>query len=198
MKRIFAVLCLILVLASAFTLPVYAAENTFTTTEFFNDKVLPLLISAVCTLFAGLLVIAPALKASGKFKQIAAVYNKLKEENATLAKLLESTDVAQFKSALEELLTDDLKKAIANIHIDNAALAELRTQYDGLTERVQALINAATNVWAQNPGAVACLTNAPDASALRAANEKIAALEAYIRAEKGEEAERIIAETEGV
>lgn len=206
MRKFFAIVFVIALMVCAFSVPVFAeeiatettTEYTFTTTEFFNEKVLPFLVSAGSALLSGLLLIAPYLKNSGQMKQAKALYVKIKEENETLKSLLESTDVNEFKSALETILTEDLKKAIQNISLDNNALADLRAKYETLAEMMQALMNAATNVWAQSPAAVACLTNAPDAAALRTAYERVAALENYIREEKGAEAEKIIAIVEGV
>lgn len=208
MRKIFAIVFVIALMVCALSVPAFAEEvvettekttlTTFTTTEFFNDKVLPFLVSAASALLSGLLLIAPYLKNSGQLKQAKALYVKIKEENETLKSLLESTDVNEFKSTLETILTEDLKKAIQNISLDNNALADLRAKYETLSEMMQALMNAATNVWAQSPAAVACLTNAPDAAALRTAYERVAALENYIREEKGAEAEKIIAIVEGV
>lgn len=209
MRKIFAIVFAIALMMCVFTVPAFAeevvgetveetVENTFTTTEFFNEKVLPFIVSSGSAILSGLLLVAPYLKNAGQLKQVKALYVKIKEENDTLKSLLESTDVNEFKSALETILTEDLKKAIQNISLDNNALADLRAKYETLTEMMQALMNAATNVWAQSPAAVACLTNAPDAAALRTAYERVAALENYIRDEKGAEADKIIAEIEGV
>ncbi len=205
MKKIFAIVFILALMCCVFTVPAFAeevfsetTENTFTTTEFFNEKVLPFIVSVGTTIGSGMLLIAPYLKTSGQLKQAKALYAKIKEENETLKTLLESTDVNKFKETLETILTEDLKKAIQNISLDNNALADLRAKYETLAEMMQALMNAATNVWAQSPAAVACLTNAPDAAALRVAYERVAALENYIREEKGAEAEKIIAIVEGV
>lgn len=165
--------------------------------EFFNNRILPFIISASST-FLGLLIVAvPYIKKAGKLNRLQGLYKSIKAENDRLCSLLETTDVDKLKSTLEDILTEDLKKAIKNVKIDNEYLADVASQLRMLSAQMDAIINGATNAWAQSPGAIACLTSAPTETALKKSVSEVKALEDYIRETKGEEAEEIISRLKG-
>lgn len=165
--------------------------------EFFNNRILPFIISAAST-FLGLLIVAvPYIKKAGKLNRLQGLYKSIKTENDRLCSLLETTDVDKLKSTLEDIMTEDLKKAIKNVKIDNEYLADVASQLRMLSAQMDAIINGATNAWAQSPAAVACLTSAPTETALKKSVSDVKALEDYIRETKGEEAEEIISRLKG-
>ena len=165
--------------------------------EFFNNRILPFIISAAST-FLGLLIVAvPYIKKAGKLNRLQGLYKSIKSENDRLCSLLETTDVDKLKATLEDILTEDLKKAIKNVKIDNEYLADVASQLRMLSAQMDAIINGATNAWAQSPAAVACLTSAPTETALKKSVSEVKALEDYIRETKGEEAEEIISRLKG-
>lgn len=165
--------------------------NTVTTTEFFDTVVMPALISVGTLILSFPVVGVPFLKAFGKVKSLGAALKMKTDENANLKNLLETTDVATFKSELEKILTADLKTAIQNVKIDEAAIAEMNAQIAWINARLENFMKAAENAWSASPAAVSLLTSA-DSTAIKAMSAKLAAYENYIRTEKGEEAEDII------
>ena len=165
--------------------------------NYFNNNILPLIISAASTLLAGLTLLIPYLRNSGKYKQLQAIYTRLKAENDNLQTLLNSTDITTIKDALALMMTEELTKAVKELKIDSTAYANFETQLKVLSAQVQALINGATNAWAQSPSAVQCLTVSPTEEAVKRQALEIKALEDYIRETKGDEAEAIILELKG-
>lgn len=208
MKKLFAVFLIILVLV-CLSVPVMAEETETVPpveetegqkfdAEFFNNTVMPLLVSVGSSVVGLLAVFAPYLKKSAKFNKLHGIYLKQKEENETLQGLLNATDINQFKDAVYQVLTEDVRKALANVKIDNALVADIIAQMDLMREQIQTLIRGATNAWAQSPAAVACLASSPTESAVRKQAIYITNLEDYIKQSKGEEAEALLADLKGV
>jgi hypothetical protein len=175
------------------------AEETFS--AFFNERILPIIISAA-TLACGALVLAgPYISKAVKFKQLQGIYTKLNEENESLQHLLNATDVAAFSAALKELLDTiippDFTETMEKVKVDQSKVVELRAQIELLAAQIDALVRGAQNAWAQSPGAVAALTAAPTAEAVRKLEAENAALTAYIRDQKQGEADTIIENVKG-
>ncbi len=166
-------------------------------TEFFNEAILPLLTSAASAVVGLIAISAPYIKKSAKFNKLHGIYLKQKEENETLQGLLNMTDISKFKEAVEKVLTEDVKRALDAVKIDNDLVANFTAQIEVVKAQIQSLIGGALNAWAQSPGAVACLSAAPAESALRAQAAYVAALETHIKESKGEEAEKILTELKG-
>ena len=172
-------------------------DDGFTISQFFEEKVLPLLISAgsAIVMFIGALV--PYIKKSGKFKRLQGVYTATKAENAKYAELLASVDFEKFKEAIETVLTEDLKKKIAELGNYDGQFEDMKAKMEILLGQMQAMRDGAMNAWAQSPAAVAALSVSPTETAVRRLAKQNAAFENYIKAQKGEEAEEIIAELKG-
>lgn len=171
--------------------------NTVTTTEFFDTVIMPALISIGTLIVSFPVVGVPFIKAFGKIKSYGAALKVKTEENENLKKLLSTTDVAEFKTALSELLTEDLKKAIQNVKIDEAQIAEMNGAIATINAKIENFMKAAENAWSASPAAVSLLTSA-ESTAIKSMAAKITSYENYIRAEKGAEAEGIIHDIEGV
>lgn len=226
-KKIFAILCALLV-ACLFIIPVSAeegetppvtegetvteggenpleggeehpAEETFS--AFFNERILPIIISAATLACGALVLVGPYISKAVKFKQLQGIYTKLNEENESLQHLLNATDVAAFSAALKELLATiippDFTETMEKVKADQSKVVELRAQIELLAAQIDALVRGAQNAWAQSPGAMAALTAAPTAEAVRKLEAENAALTAYIREQKQGEADTIIENVKG-
>lgn len=226
-KKLFAILCALLV-ASMFVVPVSAEEGETppategeTVTEggetppeggeetpadetfsaFFNERILPIIISAATLACGALVLVGPYISKAVKFKQLQGIYTKLNEENESLQHLLNATDVAAFSAALKELLATiippDFTETMEKVKADQSKVVELRAQIELLAAQIDALVRGAQNAWAQSPGAMAALTAAPTAEAVRKLEAENAALMAYIRDQKQGEADTIIENVKG-
>lgn len=172
-------------------------EEELSVTQFFNEKILPLLVAAFYAVVGLIAFSAPYIKKIVKFNKLHGIYLKQKEENENLKSLLNMTDISKFKEAVETAFTEYVKHALDAVKIDNNLVANLTVQIEVMKAQIQSLIAGATNAWAQSPGAVACLSAAPTESALRVQAAYIAALEGHIKESKGEEAEKILTELKG-
>lgn len=175
------------------------AEETFS--AFFNERILPIIISAATLACGALVLVGPYISKAVKFKQLQGIYTKLNEENESLQHLLNATDVAAFSAALKELLATiippDFTETMEKVKADQSKVVELRAQIELLAAQIDALIRGAQNAWAQSPGAVSALTAAPTAEAVRKLEAENAALTAYIRDQKQGEADTIIENVKG-
>lgn len=172
-------------------------ETTYIISQFFEEKILPLIISAGSAFVMFIGAIVPAIKNAGKFKRLQGIYAATKAENEKFAELLKSTDIAKFKETIENLLTGDLKKKIAELGNFQPQFDEIYAKLELLFAQMQAMKEGALNAWAQSPAAVAALTSSPTESAVLKLVQHNKALEGYIKEQKGEEAEKIIAELKG-
>lgn len=175
------------------------AEETFS--AFFNERILPIIISAATLACGALVLVGPYISKAVKFKQLQGIYTKLNEENESLQHLLNATDVAAFSAALKELLDTiippDFTETMEKVKADQSKVVELRAQIELLAAQIDALVRGAQNAWAQSPGAMAALTAAPTAEAVRKLEAENAALTAYIRDQKQGEADTIIENVKG-
>lgn len=175
------------------------AAETFS--AFFNERILPIIISAATLSCGALVLVGPYISKAVKFKQLQGIYTKLNEENESLQHLLNATDVAAFSAALKELLATiippDFTETMEKVKADQSKVVELRAQIELLAAQIDALVRGAQNAWAQSPGAMAALTAAPTAEAVRKLEAENAALTAYIRDQKQGEADTIIENVKG-
>lgn len=176
-----------------------STDETFS--AFFNERILPIIISAATLACGALVLVGPYISKAVKFKQLQGIYTKLNEENESLQHLLNSTDVAAFSAALKELLDTiippDFTETMEKVKADQSKVVELRAQIELLAAQIDALVRGAQNAWAQSPGAMAALTAAPTAEAVRKLEAENAALTAYIRDQKQGEADTIIENVKG-
>lgn len=218
MKKKLLVALFALLLVCLFALPVSAEEpagevptvesgageepaEEFVFSTFFNERILPALVSAATVAVGALCVVGPYISKTVKFKQLQGIYTKLTEENESLQHLLNATDVKEFSDALSKLLAtvipEDFSETMEKVKADQSKVVELRAQIDLLCAQIDALIRGAQNAWAQSPGAMAALTAAPTAEAVRKLEAENAALTAYIRDQKQGEADTIIENVKG-
>ena len=172
-------------------------EDQFIISQFFEEKILPLIISAGSAFLMFLGAITPALKNSGKYKRLQGIYSATKAENAKYVELLLGTDIEKFKETVESILTDDLKKKIAELGNFEPKFDEMSAKMELLFAQMQAMKEGAINAWAQSPAAVAALTASPTESAVLRLVQQNKAFEGYIKEQKGDEAAKIIAELKG-
>lgn len=171
-------------------------ENT-DITAYFNDTVLPLIISAATTLIAALPFIIPVIKKNAKYNKLQAFYSRACDEITRLEEFVKSNDVENFKSKIAEAMSEELTKAVTSLKIESGVYADIVSKIETLSAQMNALSRGAANAWAQSPGAVACLSEAPTEYAVKKQSMELKALEDYIREIKGEEAEAIITELKG-
>ena len=172
-------------------------EDQFIISQFFEEKILPLIISAGSAFLMFLGAITPALKNSGKYKRLQGIYSATKAENAKYVELLQGTDIEKFKETIESILTDDLKKKIAELGNFEPKFDEMSAKMELLFAQMQSMKEGAINAWAQSPAAVAALTASPTESAVLKLVQQNKAFEGYIKEQKGDEAAKIIAELKG-
>lgn len=224
MKKVIAIIFTILAMTSFLSVQIYAQDTETTTTmttqeqasgaeepegteidiggailsvtEYFEEKILPILISAGTVLLGGLAMLVPFLQKNAKYNRLQGLYTKSMEELEKYSELLKNTDVSQFKAALEEILSKDLKGSIERLGLDNENVAKMEAKIELLSAQIDALIRGAQNAWSQSSAAVACLTASPSESVVRKQRDQIKALEQYITEYKGEEATAIISKLE--
>lgn len=228
MKKIIAIIFTVLALASFLSVQIYAQDTETTTTmttqeqasgaeesegtkiyiggailsvpEYFEEKMLPTLISAGTLLLGGLAMLVPFLQKNAKYNRLQGLYTKSMEELEKYSELLKNTDVSQFKAEQEEIISKYLKGSNENVAKLEARIellyAQMEAKIELLSAQVDALIRGAQNAWSQSPAAVACLTASPSESVVRKQRDQIKALEQYITEYKGEEATAIISKLE--
>lgn len=160
--------------------------------DYFTTTILPLLVTAGSTILAVLALLLPFLKNHSRYKQLQGVYAELKTENEKLQELLKSTDVGQIKDGLAALLGDEVVKAVEAFKIDKQALSEVITQLQELHAMLKKLTEGAKVAWAESGAAVSCLCENTSQTVLERQNLLISALESYIVAQKGDEAQKIL------
>ena len=210
MKRTLVLIACILALFCALTLTVSATEATeeggttvdvagteITLSEFFEEKILPALVSVGTTLIMGIPLLLPYITKSQKFKQLQGLYTKTVAENKNVQELLKCVDLENMQVILKKAVDEKLDGVLADIKDDNAAAKESVAMVKLLSAQVDALVKGATNAWAQSPAAVACLTASPTENTVKQLSAENQALQSYIRGQKGAEAEAVIAEIKG-
>lgn len=172
-------------------------EVEYIVSQFFEEKILPFIISSGSALVMIIGALVPYIKKSGKYKRLQGIYTATKAENAKYAELLETVDFDKFKDAIETVLTTDLKRKIAELGNYEPQFEDIKTKMELLLAQMQAMKDGAMNAWAQSPAAVAALSVSPTESSVKKLIKQNTALEDYIKSVKGEEAEKIIAELKG-
>ena len=165
----------------------YKEEN------FFNQYILPILISLGVILLSGICIAAPFLRKYFKNKKELAQYIA-----AYAAEKQKSTDannmnIEEVVGLLKGFLTDETQaqfdKFISTYKADASAFGGVEGKLETLTAQLQALCNAAGVVWHGSAQAVAFLNAAPTQEAVDKLAAENAKLKEYIRAQndKGDE-----------
>ena len=123
-------------------------EDQFIISQLFEEKILPFIISAVSAFLMFLGAITPALKNAGKYKRLQGIYSATKKENEKYVELLQGTDIEKFKETVESILTDDLKKKIAELGNFEPKFDEMSAKMELLFAQMQAMKEGAINAWA--------------------------------------------------
>lgn len=173
--------------------------------NYFSNNILPVLIGLGSALLGGLAAVFPAIKKSVAFKQLQGAYAMLNKNYDELKKLLAETDITKIKEALSAGITDELKefKEVVDGKIKDGYGAvldfktEFKTDLELLENKLTALTSAAQVVWHGSPEAVEALSKSATYETALQATAREKKLEAYIREQKGEEADAIIAEVLG-
>lgn len=169
-----------------------STEEKFVFTDFFQDKILPLLTSSTVLSVASAAIYIVCNRGKKALtlenKELLGQYNKLlqmyEEQKAALALLEEWTK--SVVSAVKETVVEELK-------LDPKAYASLQANIEELSAKTDTIIRAATIAWGQSPAAREALSASATGNALAKSEEKCKQLEDYIRQMKGDEAEEIIA-----
>lgn len=175
---------------------ILAKLNAQTASNYFKQNILPLLTGTGSALVAGLLALLPYIKNKNRRKQLEAYAATLQKANADLDTLLKSTDPEAIKKAIDGLFgeraTEIVNEMIKQIPIDNKRINELATEIGTVNAKLDCLIKGAQNAWAKSSAATAALTEVPEKSLLVEKETENAKLKQYIRAQAGEEADKLI------
>lgn len=175
---------------------ILAKLNAQTASDYFKQNILPLLTGTGSALVAGLLALLPYIKNKNRRKQLEAYAATLQKANADLDTLLKSTDPEAIKKAVDGLFgeraTEIVNEMIKQIPIDNKRINELATEIGTVNAKLDCLIKGAQNAWAKSSAATAALTEVPEKSLLVEKEAENAKLKQYIRAQAGEEADKLI------
>ena len=175
---------------------IIAKLNAQTASNYFKQNILPLLTGTGSALVAGLLALLPYIKNKNRRKQLEAYAATLQKANADLDTLLKSTDPEAIKKAVDGLFgeraTEIVNEMIKQIPIDNKRVNELATEIGTVNAKLDCLIKGAQNAWAKSSAATAALTEVPEKSLLVEKETENAKLKQYIRAQAGEEADKLI------
>lgn len=175
---------------------IIAKLNAQSASNYFKQNILPLLTGTGSALVAGLLALLPYIKNKNRRKQLEAYAATLQKANADLDTLLKSTDPEAIKKAVDGLFgeraTEIVNEMIKQIPIDNKRINELATEIGTVNAKLDCLIKGATNAWAKSSAATAALTEVPEKSLLVEKETENAKLKQYIRAQAGEEADKLI------
>lgn len=175
---------------------IIAKLNAQSASNYFKQNILPLLTGTGSALVAGLLALLPYIKNKNRRKQLEAYAATLQKANADLDTLLKSTDPEAIKKAVDGLFgeraTEIVNEMIKQIPIDNKRINELATEIGTVNAKLDCLIKGAQNAWAKSSAATAALTEVPEKSLLVEKETENAKLKQYIRAQAGEEADKLI------
>lgn len=175
---------------------IIAKLNAQTASDYFKQNILPLLTGTGSALVAGLLALLPYIKNKNRRKQLEAYAATLQKANADLDTLLKSNDPEAIKKAIDGLFgeraTEIVNEMIKQIPIDNKRVNELATEIGTVNAKLDCLIKGAQNAWAKSSAATAALTEVPEKSLLIEKETENAKLKQYIRAQAGEEADKLI------
>lgn len=175
---------------------IIAKLNAQSASNYFKQNILPLLTGTGSALVAGLLALLPYIKNKNRRKQLEAYAATLQKANEDLDTLLKSTDPEAIKKAVDGLFgeraTEIVNEMIKQIPIDNKRINELATEIGTVNAKLDCLIKGAQNAWAKSSAATAALTEVPEKSLLVEKETENAKLKQYIRAQAGEEADKLI------
>lgn len=175
---------------------IIAKLNAQSASNYFKQNILPLLTGTGSALVAGLLALLPYIKNKNRRKQLEAYAATLQKANEDLDTLLKSTDPEAIKKAVDGLFgeraTEIVNEMIKQIPIDNKRINELATEIGTVNAKLDCLIKGAQNAWAKSSAATAALTEVPEKSLLVEKEAENAKLKQYIRAQAGEEADKLI------
>lgn len=175
---------------------IIAKLNAQSASNYFKQNILPLLTGTGSALVAGLIALLPYIKNKNRRKQLEAYASTLQKANADLDTLLKSTDPEAIKKAVDGLFgeraTEIVNEMIKQIPIDNKRINELATEIGTVNAKLDCLIKGAQNAWAKSSAATAALTEVPEKSLLVEKETENAKLKQYIRAQAGEEADKLI------
>lgn len=175
---------------------IIAKLNAQSASNYFKQNILPLLTGTGSALVAGLLALLPYIKNKNRRKQLEAYAATLQKANADLDTLLKSNDPEAIKKAIDGLFgeraTEIVNEMIKQIPIDNKRINELATEIGTVNAKLDCLIKGAQNAWAKSSAATAALTEVPEKSLLVEKETENAKLKQYIRAQAGEEADKLI------
>jgi hypothetical protein len=175
---------------------ILAKLNAQTASDYFKQNILPLLTGTGSALVAGLLALLPYIKNKNRRKQLEAYAATLQKANEDLDTLLKSTDPEAIKKAVDGLFgeraTEIVNEMIKQIPIDNKRVNELATEIGTVNAKLDCLIKGAQNAWAKSSAATAALTEVPEKSLLVEKETENAKLKQYIRAQAGEDADKLI------
>ena len=168
--------------------------------EYFEQKILPWLISSIVALVLGVLTLLPSIKDKIKYKALKEKYNVTCDERDNYKNQIGALSAGTLKEIVLDVLGEVLKTEVLpelqKFKIDNNVVADVKTELDTMGAKIDAFIKGATNAWSTVPEAVSALSQAPEKVVLQQLENRKLALENYIREIKGEEAEKIIADLE--
>lgn len=174
------------------------AQEGMTASQYFNEKILPLLTSSGIVAVGYIAMNLATIKSKLEAKGLRVTCSGLNKMNADLKAVIENIDLNALRDEIIEKVSTDIKDFISAVELDNTLVASYNAQMELMRAQIQTLINGAMNAWAQSPAAVACLSTAPTESAVRDMSAYIIGLENYVKQTKGEEAEQILSELKGV
>lgn len=168
--------------------------------QYFEQKILPWLISSIVSLVLGVIMLLPTIKDKIKYKALKEKYNVTCDERDGYKNQVGALSKDTIKTIILEVLGETFNSEIVpqlqKFKIDESVVADVKTELDTMNAKIDAFIKGATNAWSTVPEAVSALTEAPEKIVLQQLENRKLALENYIREIKGEEAEKIIAELE--
>ena len=171
--------------------------------NFFKEKVLPFLIGGGIEIILGILLfLRPYLKKSSLVKKLEGYIQALQQEKDNLNTLLTSSDPQAIKKAVEALFGEKIDYLM--IQYDKKYkymlkdVVDMKTSVETLYAQFKLFVEAARLAWASKPEVAALLAESPTKSTLDATMQENLRLKAYIRENKGEEADEIIKKLEEV
>lgn len=138
-------------------------------TDFFNETILPLLISAGSVLLLVIGFIAPYIKKSNAFKALNTAYKAVKVQLKNQEEILNNLDTETLKGAIAESVGTGVAELFAKfeeaikkeLQFDNKALSEIYGGQELIKTMVSRFMEAARIVWSEADGAVNILSEAP-------------------------------------
>ena len=170
-------------------------------TDFFNETILPLLISAGSVLLLVIGFIAPYIKKSNAYKALNTAYKAVKVQLKNQEEILNNLDTETLKKAIAESVGAGMADLFAKfeeaikkeLQFDNKALAEIYGGQELIKAMVGKFMEAARIVWAEADGAVTVLSEAPTQASVQKLALENKLLQEQIRGLASASADEIIA-----